>query len=86
MADVCKCSLWLISPSFDSQPLGEDAPILQITWVDIENPDPNIFGRPAESVFQQGYDAGGASFRRLEGCWYGDGKIFFLSTRQSQVR
>ena len=66
-------------PKFDFQPLGEDAPIFQITWVDIENPDPNISGGQP-SVFQQGYDAGGASFRRLEGCWYGDGKIFFLST------
>jgi uncharacterized protein len=64
-------------PKFNTQPLAATQ-IWLVEWVDIPQPDPNI---PAEaSVFQQGYDAGGASFRRLEGCWYGNGKIFFLST------
>ena len=52
-------------------------------WVDVPVPDPatnaanQLLGL---STFQQGFNAGGASFRRLEGCWYGDGKIYFLST------
>jgi hypothetical protein len=28
----------------------------------------------------QGFDKGGASFTRLEGCWYDSGSIFFTST------
>jgi uncharacterized protein len=52
-------------------------------WVDVPVADPptteaNVLLGP--SPFQQGFAAGAASFRRLEGCWYGDGKIFFLST------
>jgi uncharacterized protein len=35
---------------------------------------------PGTSPFQQGLANGGAKFVRLEGCWYGDEKIFFLST------
>lgn len=30
--------------------------------------------------FLQGWEAGGARFRRLEGCWYGDGRIYFVDT------
>ena len=56
---------------------------LKVEWVDVPEPDPkvnenNVLQGP--SCFQQGLANGGASFRRLEGCWYGDGKIFFLST------
>jgi len=58
---------------------------LPVEWVDIANPDPvphttTIEGATASMVFKQGYDAGGARFRRLEGCWYMNGKIFFVST------
>jgi secreted PhoX family phosphatase len=31
-------------------------------------------------VFNQGKAGGGATFDRLEGCWYGDGSVFFNST------
>jgi uncharacterized protein len=59
---------------------------LPVSWVDIPNPDPlppsvNLGGGVVRSaVFQQGYEAGGAAFRRLEGCWFGNGKLFFQST------
>ena len=48
------------------------------TWVPIAIPDPNP---PADaSVFQQGFALGGITFNRLEGCWFGDGKVYFVST------
>jgi secreted PhoX family phosphatase len=58
---------------------------LPVSWVDIPNPDPvpataTVNGATASAVFKQGFDAGGAIFRRLEGCWYANGKIYFGST------
>lgn len=65
-----------------------------VEWVTIPNPDPAV-EQGQKSVFQQGFVDGegtakGASFRRLEGCWEGDSKIYFLSTdggpnREGQV-
>ncbi|MCI0387784.1 MAG: PhoX family protein [Acidobacteria bacterium] len=58
---------------------------LKVSWVPIPNPDPSpstmtFEGETTSDVFKQGLDAGGARFRRLEGCWYARGKIFFVST------
>ena len=56
---------------------------LRTEWVDVPVADPQV--GPTNNLlqpspFHQGFASGAASFRRLEGCWYGDGKIFFLST------
>ena len=49
----------------------------EIGWVDIAQPDPG----PAEpSTVTQGIAAGGAQFERLEGIWYHDRTIYFVST------
>ncbi len=58
---------------------------LPVEWVTIANPDPTpvsvvVSGQTLSSVFVAGLAAGGARFRRLEGCWYGNRKIFFIST------
>ncbi len=58
---------------------------LATSWVPISEPDPTpptvtVDGVTASSVFKQGFDAGGARFRRLEGCWEAAGKIYFDST------
>jgi secreted PhoX family phosphatase len=58
---------------------------LAVEWVTITNPDPVpvsvvISGQTLSAVFVEGLAAGGARFRRLEGCWYGNGQIFFIST------
>jgi secreted PhoX family phosphatase len=45
-------------------------------WVDITDPDTDV----DHGVFNEGFAAGGARFRRLEGCWFGLGKVYFLST------
>ncbi|HEX4948819.1 MAG TPA: alkaline phosphatase PhoX [Blastocatellia bacterium] len=58
---------------------------LPTSWVDVPDPDPTpptvtVDGVTAAAIFKQGFDAGGARFRRLEGIWYAAGKIFFDST------
>lgn len=54
--------------------------VLQAGWVDIADPDPaNAEANPA-AVFQQGWEQGGAVFQRLEGCWWGDGNVYFNAT------
>lgn len=49
-----------------------------VSWVPINDPDPA--GAGPQSVYAQGRLAGGAEFRRLEGMWYGDGRIYIVST------
>jgi uncharacterized protein len=54
---------------------------LPVEWVPITNPDPTpVSVGGSSTVFLEGLAAGGARFRRLEGCWYGNGRIFFIST------
>ena len=54
---------------------------LPVTWVDIDEPDPEYVDLDdPRGVFQQGYAKGGALFNRLEGCWEDHGRIFFVST------
>jgi len=50
---------------------------LAASWVTIANPDA---GANPSAVFNQGLAAGGARFRRLEGAWFGKGKLYFAST------
>ena len=52
-------------------------------WVTIDNPDPD--GTFGSGCFAQGYNKGGANFRRLEGCWFGLGKVYFVSTNGGPV-
>lgn len=51
-----------------------------VTWVDIDNPDPAGEAIDPATVFNEGSRKGGASFARLEGCWYGDNSVYFLAT------
>ena len=54
---------------------------LPVSWVRIEEPDPDLERlSDADSTFNQGWGKGGAKFNRLEGCWEDDGTIFFVST------
>jgi uncharacterized protein len=57
---------------------------LDAVWVTIDVPDP---AEPtgATRVFAQGTANGGAGFARLEGAWYGRGKIYFTSTSGGTV-
>jgi secreted PhoX family phosphatase len=49
-----------------------------VEWVDIARPDPDDLA--ADGVFAQGFAAGGARFARLEGCWYGNKRVYLVST------
>jgi secreted PhoX family phosphatase len=65
-----------------NQTIGVDLPV---EWVPITNPDPSpvsvvVSGQTLSAVFVEGLAAGGARFRRLEGCWHAAGRIFFIST------
>jgi secreted PhoX family phosphatase len=51
---------------------------LRTAWVDIAHPNPP--GTGSTAVFTQGLGLGGARFGRLEGCWYGNGAIYFAAT------
>ena len=53
---------------------------LPVAWIDILDPDPADAESNPSAVFDQGFAQGAARFRRLEGCWYGEGSIFFTST------
>jgi uncharacterized protein len=70
------------SPSSRTQvAIGEELPAY---WVEIKNPDPAL-ENGARSVVNQGISRGGAIFARLEGCWYGDGSIYFASTSGGRI-
>ena len=66
-------------PRIDFQEMGCEHRAFPVEWVTIQEPDPDV-AHGAPSTFQQGLADGGANFRRLEGCWYGAGSIFFVST------
>jgi secreted PhoX family phosphatase len=51
---------------------------LPVEWVNISRPDPA--GTESTDVFSQGFKRGGASFARLEGCWWGKGAVYFNAT------
>lgn len=51
---------------------------LPVEWVDIDEPNPA--GQGSEDIYNQGAELGAARFTRLEGCWYGSGSIYFVST------
>ena len=53
---------------------------LEAGWVDIPDPDPAAAEANPAAVFQQGWSRGGAVFQRLEGCWYGEGNVYFNAT------
>jgi secreted PhoX family phosphatase len=56
---------------------------LKVEWVEIEHPD---LGDDADSpdgdqgVVNQGVAGGGSIFTRLEGCIFGDGRVYFTAT------
>ncbi len=53
---------------------------LRVRWVPIAEPDPTGAGTDPQAVHRQGRERGAARFSRLEGCWHGDGRIYFHAT------
>jgi secreted PhoX family phosphatase len=52
----------------------------KVKWVRIDQPDSDAATLDSGFVFNQGLARGAAQFSRLEGCWYGDGSIYFNAT------
>jgi secreted PhoX family phosphatase len=48
-------------------------------WVDVPDPDPTDAEADVSAVLRQAVAAGAARFKRLEGCWYGFGRVFFAA-------
>lgn len=66
-------------PNYDAGTGQTVGAVLPVMWVDIRDPDPADTDNSA-AVFEQGWEAGGARFSRLEGAWYGNGRIYVVST------
>jgi secreted PhoX family phosphatase len=67
---------------------GQQADVFyRIRWVDIPDPD-RAHDRSTDGlgVLQQGLDRGGATFSRLEGAWFGDGRLFVTATDGGDAR
>jgi uncharacterized protein len=52
---------------------------LPAVWVDVPDPDPTDAETDVSAVLRQAVAAGAAVFKRLEGCWYGFGRVFFTA-------
>jgi secreted PhoX family phosphatase len=65
-------------PEQDTRLLANVGEPLEVTWIDIDNPNPA--GTSSTAVFAQGVNRGRVRFRRLEGCWWGNGAMYFVST------
>jgi uncharacterized protein len=60
---------------------------LSVEWVDIDDPDPSYSSvSDPDGTFLQGHGQGGALFNRLEGCWFDEGSVFFVSTSGGDVK
>ncbi len=77
---------WVDIPVPDPEPgsfvLGDYVPIEPTSQVltTYELPASPTDVQMSRAVALQGYALGAANFARIEGCWYGDGKIFFNAT------
>ena len=58
--------------------------VFDVAWINIVDPNPP--GSNVNTVFENGYAAGAALFNRLEGIFYADRSIFFVSTSGGQVK
>jgi hypothetical protein len=52
---------------------------LPAVWVDVPDPDPTDAETDVSAVLRQAVAAGAAVFKRLEGCGYGFGRVFFTA-------
>lgn len=73
-------------PKYDTRAGQKTHVALPVSWVNIPNPDPPEAELDNVAVYKQGLAAGGATFRRLEGCFAGNGRIYFTSTSGGDKR
>jgi secreted PhoX family phosphatase len=60
---------------------GDTSAVWPVEWVSIDDPDAAL-----ESVWTQGRNKGAATFARLEGAWWGNDRVYFISTSGAPVR
>jgi secreted PhoX family phosphatase len=65
-------------PTYDARTNQTVGAELECVWVNIANPNPA--GTTSNAVFTQGRALGGCRFSRLEGCWWGNGALYFNDT------
>jgi uncharacterized protein len=69
------------APEYDARDGEQPGRTLPVRWIDIPEPDPEYDNDDdPRGTFQQGWRRGAAKFNRLEGCWYANGSVFFVST------
>jgi len=76
-------------PRFDTSRGQRAGAQYGVHWVDIPDPDrPHVDTRAkdARGVLQQGLAAGGAIFSRLEGAWFGGGRLYITATDGGEAR
>jgi len=76
-------------PRFDTSRGQRDGVTYGVYWVDIPEPDrPHIdpAAGDANGVITQGLDRGAAIFSRLEGAWFGDGRLYVTATDGGDAR
>lgn len=66
-------------PNYDTREGQQMGRRLPATWVPIPVPGDSA-GTNANAVYEQGFAGGGATFARLEGCWWGNGAAYINST------
>ena len=71
-------------PTYDARTNQTVGAVLDCVWFDIDNPNPP--GTTANAVFTQGRTKGGCRFSRLEGCWWGNGALYFVDTNGGNAR
>ena len=68
-------------PRFDTRSGQKTGVEYPVSWVRIDDPDrAHEAGTDGRGCYAQGLAHGGATFARLEGAWYGGGKIFVTAT------
>lgn len=71
----------VVGDTFDVEWVDIDDPTLGHTSFDVES-RPDLSGSQRKAaVFLQGWAKGAAAFERLEGCWFGQGHVFFHDTK-----
>ena len=69
------------APNYDTIRNQRPGARLPVQWVRINDADPDLTAHDT-TVFDEGADAGGARFNRLEGIWWDEARqsFFFVST------
>ena len=67
-------------PGYDTRKTQTVGEPLACVWIDIDDPDPAAAGTNSLAVYESGKAKGGATFARLEGCWWGNGYVYLNAT------